>query len=57
MNVVVSVRTYRGGAAHRWHRLSGKGSAEGPFGCMAGRFLTASIWCAPANHFSPRALR
>jgi len=25
MKVEVSVSTYRGGAAHRWQRLSGKG--------------------------------
>src|SRR5689334_18470826 len=29
MNVLVCVRTYRGGAAQRWQRLSGNGSSSG----------------------------
>lgn len=28
MNVLVPVRTYLGGAAQRWHRLSGNGSSS-----------------------------
>jgi hypothetical protein len=29
MNVELFVCTYRGGAAHRWHRLAGKGNGWG----------------------------
>jgi hypothetical protein len=28
MKVLVPVRTYRGGAAQRWHKLSGNGSSS-----------------------------
>jgi hypothetical protein len=35
MNVAFAVRTYFGGAAQRWQRLSGKGNSSGVFGCMA----------------------
>jgi hypothetical protein len=28
MNVLVPVRTYRGGAAQRWHKLSGNGRSS-----------------------------
>jgi|GEM_PF-3620695 len=31
MKVEVAVVTYRGGAAHRWQRLSGNGRGEGGF--------------------------
>ena len=30
MNTEVAVRTYRGGAAHRWHRLSGNNRSRSP---------------------------
>ncbi len=38
MNVLVPVRTYLGGAAQRWQRLSGNGSSS----------LTAQAYLAPA---------
>jgi len=56
MNVEVAVRMYRGGAAQRWHRLSGNG------GCswlgrtwlvmrVVARTLCSALWEAGSSHF------
>src|ERR1039458_2946102 len=45
MNIEVAVRTYRGGAQQRWHRLSGNGSSS-----SLGR-----SWCDMVVALTPRS--
>jgi hypothetical protein len=55
MNVLVFVDTYRGGAAHRWHRLSGKGGGDGTSTAMVyHRAMRAALEAAFARAVAGR---